>query len=202
MTDRELFLAMLFAAPLRTSNALVVLAGEDGKARLEAGLQLMRHGVAPRLLITGGRHEPPAILGAGALEDEALSAGCAPDRLMVETRARNTREQAEETIRLALAEEWDAITLVASAYHLPRAFLTFVATLGQMEGGAPALPDRLRILPFAVSHTRWSECPPGGDRTREALFHVEHVKRQEYEALRHCATVADGMAYLKRWETR
>lgn len=202
MTDRDLFLAQLFTQPLRRADAIVVLAGEDAAARLELGLQLFRQGGAPLLAIAGGRHQPPAILGAKQLQTDAIAAGVAPDRILV-TSGANTREQALDV--LADADQRDAHTLllVASSYHLPRAFLTFLQALT----GTPPSSERkvlreheVLLVPVAASQSRWHECPPGGDRTREQLFHVESVKIAEYQALGHCASYAQGLEYFKHWE--
>jgi uncharacterized SAM-binding protein YcdF (DUF218 family) len=190
MTPRDQFLAVLAAGPLLRADAIVVLAGEDGAARLETGLGLFTNGGAPRLVLAGGRHEPPAIVGASALHRLALEAGVAPSAIVVEATSRNTHEQATALAALVARERWGSLLLVASAYHLPRAFLTVVR----------ALPRAVRVLPVPVTHTRWGERPPGGDRTRLELLPVEFVKIHEYQALGHCASYEDGLAALTRWE--
>ncbi|MBK8006779.1 MAG: YdcF family protein [Gemmatimonadetes bacterium] len=205
MTDRDLFLAQLFTQPLRRADLVVVLAGEDAAARLELGLQLFRQGGAPLLCLAGGRHEPPAILGARQLEADAIAAGLAPDRIVREDASQNTRQQAVETLLAADQRDAHTLLLVASSYHLPRAFLTFLARLRELERlwrDPAATVARIRIIPVAASQSRWDECPPGGDRTRAQLFHVEGVKIAEYQALGHCATYAEGLEYFKRWEGR
>lgn len=205
MTDRDVFLAQLYTQPLRRADAIVVLAGEDGAARLEVGLQLFRQGGAPLLFLAGGRSEPPVVLSAKALEVDAIAAGVAPDRIVVEDRSQNTREQAVNTLLCADLRDAHTLLLVASSYHLPRAFLTFLGRLRELQrlwADPQATTARVRIVPVAASQSAWGECPPGGDRTREQLFHVESVKIAEYQALGHCASYAEGLAYFRQWEGR
>lgn len=208
MTPTSEFLSVLHTGPLLAGDVIVVLCGEDAEARVRTGYGLLQQGAAPRLLLSGGRSEPPAILGAHAMAAKLVGMGLAPDRVLLETESQHTAEQAANVLRLATGEEWGRLLLVASAYHLPRAFLTFVRALGQAavpvpggdgEGETQLLTDRIHILPVAA-YAPWGQCPPGRDRTRRELARVDWCKVATYGD--DVATVEEGLAYLERWEGR
>jgi hypothetical protein len=193
MTPQTQFLVQLYTTPLARADAVVVLCGEDATPRMEVGLQLFRQGAAPTLLLSGGHHEPPRWLGAEHLADECIGKGLAPSRIVVEPTSQNTREQAEAVMAIAKEREWRSLLLVASSYHLPRAFLTFAAVES----------CRVRLVPVAAAsrEATWTTRPPGCDGTRAELFLVEHTKIQQYQATGHCASYEQGLACLTAWET-
>ena len=186
MSDRETFLYVLSNMPLRRTSAVVVLCGEDAESRLLTGLQLFRQGGAPVLLLAGGRHDPPRHLSAAHLVPVALAAGIAPAAVLTEGESRNTKEQALNVVARARAEGWTSLAVVASNYHLPRAFLTFVKIAGD-----------LLLLPVPA-HGPWWKIVPGTDRTRLDLLHVDLSKLAVYGD--DVATPAEGLAHLQRWE--
>ena len=53
--------------------------------------------------------------------------GIAPERLVLEGRSRNTRENALEAAQVVARERWGSLLLVTSAAHLPRAQGAFAA---------------------------------------------------------------------------
>ena len=67
MNDREKFCAVLDAQPLLKSDALVVLCGHDAVARADVGAAVMLREGALTLVLSGGRHEPPAITDADSV---------------------------------------------------------------------------------------------------------------------------------------
>ncbi|MEX0760052.1 MAG: YdcF family protein [Tistlia sp.] len=106
----------------------------------------------------GGSYDPDRTEAdyAGAL---AEAAGLAPGRVLLETRSRNTRENALESLRLAQPQPGERWLLVTSARHMPRAVASFRAAGWEVEAypvdfeasaaGAPLLLDfagRLRRL--------------------------------------------------------
>ncbi len=90
-------------------------------------LRLYRAGKAPFIVITGGI--PP---GQGAVVPEAqrvadflVEIGAPRSALILETRSRNTRENAVNTAAIFKEHGWQHGLLVTEGLHMPRALATF-----------------------------------------------------------------------------
>jgi uncharacterized SAM-binding protein YcdF (DUF218 family) len=97
--------------------------------RILQGAVLVRDGQARQILISGGALTPTPDV---APEAEALAAwlraqGIPADRIVVEPRSRNTRENALESAALVASHGWKRVLLVTSAWHAPRALGCFRA---------------------------------------------------------------------------
>ena len=194
ISDRERFCAVLAAGPLLQADAIIVLAGEDGVARAQTAIELFRAGAAPVIILAGDRHDPPRILSGAALSATVLGGGVAPDRIL-HAPAAHTQEQAKLIASLAEQKQWKRLLLVASPYHMPRAFLTFVRSLTLL-----GLHETLHLVPMPAAHGKWFQPPPGADQTRLALLGGEFEKCAQY--VEHVATWAEGLDYLAYWEGR
>lgn len=134
---------VMAAAAAPTADAIVILGGgTSGRGptspdielsssgnRLVYGLRLFRQGKAPRLLLSGGGLYP------GESEAEQMREllglfGLSGEALILETRSRNTYENATETAKLACDRGLHRLLLVTSASHMPRA-----AALFRRQGG-------------------------------------------------------------------
>lgn len=194
---RERFLAALYASQLLRGDALIVLCGEDGEARANLVPPLMQAGAAPNVVLSGQRHEPPAILGASHLYPHLLGKGVAPSAIILDESSTNTREQAVNVVAMAREKDWRRLLLCCSAYHAPRAFLTFVQAV--TEAG---LERSIRLVHVPALAVPWFQCPPGLTQTRSELLTLELAKIGEYQSLGHVASYEDGLAYLQLWESR
>lgn len=194
MTEREQFMAVLAYGPLFKADAIVVLMGEDAEPRLEAATELFRGGGAPVIVVTGARDGEPRHMGAERGARRLLTLGVAPDRILVEPTAMNTVGQAHEVIEMAVLNEWKSLILVASAYHMPRAFLTFLRELRSR-----AIESGLQIIAMA-SKGSWSGSPKGMRLSRLDLLQSEYDKILKYRELGHVATFKEGLSYLRQWE--
>jgi uncharacterized SAM-binding protein YcdF (DUF218 family) len=134
------FLAPWLAAPLLVAQDLrprpfiVVLCGgcrysgelsDVTRARVRHGMRLFRQGLAPRVILSGGRwapHRPPC---APRMHDYALSLGARPADIVVEDRSTRTAENAREVAGLLRQHGARAILLVTSPVHMRRARLCF-----------------------------------------------------------------------------
>lgn len=125
-----------------TYDAVIVLSGmvddtaskAEGRAelttaadRIVAGFELLQSGSAKQILLSGG---PPRPRPGVPTEPEWLSAslqrwGVDPARIVLETRSRNTHENAVETARIVADRRWGPLLLVTSAYHMKRALACF-----------------------------------------------------------------------------
>ena len=97
--------------------------------RLLRGFEVVREGWAPPVLISGGTLDtrPGALVEADILAKQLQLWGIPPERIVVEGRSRNTRENALESERLIREKGWRKLLLVTSAAHMPRALGTFEA---------------------------------------------------------------------------
>lgn len=200
LTSRERFCLMLANAPARRGEALVFLCGEDTAPRLELLQEIMQIeasiGQTPAVVLTGALHTPPRRYSASELMGDVMTRGVAYDKLILECTATNTREQALAVIPMAIERGWTRLLLLVPSYHLYRAYLTFLAALTEM-----GQQDTIHLVGVPVRHTPWLQCPEGMDQTRLDLLEQELRKIEEYGAAGHVASYADGIAYLKHWET-
>lgn len=198
ISDRERFCVVLASGPLLRGDAIVVLAGEDAEARGAVALELFRQGAAPVVVCSGGIQDPPRRLSGDAAGALLLARGLAPDRILIEPASQNTREQAVNVLALAIANEWHRLLLVASPYHLPRAFLTFLKAIQEADGLVPHACDTIQLVAVPASQMPWWGSPPGTSALRLDLLADEYEKIHRYRE--HVAGYAEGLAYLRYWE--
>jgi uncharacterized SAM-binding protein YcdF (DUF218 family) len=105
--------------PPGPSDAIVVMAGDPGYERTASAAALMRRSGVPVLILTGG--EPGPGDSAESLRARAIALGVAPERILVETRSRSTREAVLAVAPLLQERGARAVTLVTSPYHQRRA---------------------------------------------------------------------------------
>ncbi|SEG09747.1 Uncharacterized SAM-binding protein YcdF, DUF218 family [Thalassococcus halodurans] len=131
--------------PLSQVDGIIVLGGgEDARAsaywgqmqfneggdRFAAGIALARQFPDARLLFTGGSGALRDLAGAAVSEASIaeqffLDQDLNPERLLLESRSRNTAENA--SFSLALADPDETWLVVTSAFHMPRAMRSFEA---------------------------------------------------------------------------
>lgn len=121
----------LSAAPQR-ADAVVVFAGgvgESGRAgggaqeRLKQAVDLYQAGYAPALVLSSGyvySYKEAEVMRALAIDQ-----GVPPDRIVLELRATNTRENVTYTTAILRERNWRTILLVSSPYHMRRASLVW-----------------------------------------------------------------------------
>jgi len=93
--------------------------------RFFGGIELMKSGLAPKLVFTKGRL--PWRIGpteSFILKQKAIEMGIRPNQILTAEEAENTEEEAEALIRL-LDGKANHIILVTSSYHIPRAVMIF-----------------------------------------------------------------------------
>ena len=117
------------AANMPKTDAIVVLSagvtldgGPDVKsaARVEAGIDLWRAGVAPALVFTGGVDPATQQVYSEGMARHARALGAPGAALTLETKAISTFENARFTIDILRDRGWRRITLVTDDYHLLR----------------------------------------------------------------------------------
>jgi uncharacterized SAM-binding protein YcdF (DUF218 family) len=125
---------LLVEEDVRPRPFIVVLCGgcrfngrlsESTCARVEHGVRLFDKGLAPRLILSGGRWAPHRPACAPRMKALARSLGVPADAIIAEDRSTRTAENAREVARLLRTEGARAIVLVTSALHMRRAKLCF-----------------------------------------------------------------------------
>lgn len=107
------------------TDAIVVLgaAQYDGtpspvlKARLDHALYLYRHGVAPKIVLTGSKQSTDRFTEAYAGFTYLLKKGVGEDAMDVVTDGDSTYESLAATARLLRREDIRRVTLVSDGYH-------------------------------------------------------------------------------------
>jgi len=121
---------LLVAEDIRPQPFIVVLCGgcrfngrlsESTCARVEHGVRLFDRGLAPRLILSGGRWAPHRPACAPRMQALALALGVPPDAIVVEGQSTSTAENAREVAHLLRAEAAPSILLVTSPLHMRRA---------------------------------------------------------------------------------
>lgn len=114
-------------------DAIIVLgyrADSDGNptprqlARVTEGVHEYMHGVAPRLILTGGAASN-RFVEAQVMARVAEAQGIPASAIFVEPQAQDTLENACFATRIMKAHGWKSAEVVSSSYHLPRAAMIF-----------------------------------------------------------------------------
>lgn len=125
---------------------------KDSVERLLVSYDLLRAGRAKKIIVTGGFGWPgDRVNEAQVLARQLQDWGIARERIVLETRAVNTRENAVESERLVKRLGYRTLLLVTSAYHMPRALDCFRAVGLKVD----ALP-----VDFRSGNTRTNEWLP------------------------------------------
>ena len=139
---------------LEPAAAIVVLGNRpptdpDGRVmpetdrRVRAGAALWRRGLAPTLLVTGGP-APHGQVEAHVMRDLAVQLGVAADAILLEPTARDTIDNARESVRLLCAATpapcRPRVILVSSPYHLERATALFTCAGADVQPAPAPIP--------------------------------------------------------------
>ncbi len=124
----------------------------DNVERLLAVYDLLRTDQAKVAVITGGSPDPKRLESkeAPTQRDQLVDWGIAPERLIVESKARNTYENAVETKALVQANGWKSVLIVTSAFHMGRTRGCFRAVELEVD---TLVVDRRSSAPGAVEHS-------------------------------------------------
>ncbi|MCP9904114.1 YdcF family protein [Cyanobium sp. BA5m-21] len=188
--------AALTPQQLPRADAVVVLGGglrpalpprqgvevAEGGDRLLRGLQLVRRGLAPLLVTSGGRvsftgHDPapPEALWA---RDLAQELGLPADRILINPGSRTTAEEARDIGALGQRRGWSRVLLVTSAFHMPRSLATFQQRSGLTVVPVACdyqLPDRAHYGKPTLGNTLKSLLPDAEALYLSTLALKEHL---------------------------
>lgn len=123
--------------------------GGQLRRRVALAVHLYQAGLAPVLLLSGGGSSPPS--EAQVMRELALAAGIPAERLLCESRSRNTVENAILSRRVLREHQLDRVILVSSRLHLFRARL--LCRLAGIEVvAARGVATSPRAAPLAALH--------------------------------------------------
>ncbi len=135
------------------ADAIVVLTG--GPDRIRSGIELLKDGMADRLLITGvHQHTSDITIRRVANVEQALFECCVDiDRLALDTIG-----NARYTSIWVMEHGYEKIVIVTSSYHMPRSLMLMqrampdaqlvAAPVRTLEGNSLVNPNTIRILLF------------------------------------------------------
>lgn len=192
MTNRERFLALVDNDCLYKSDAIVLLEG-DGLNRYIKAVELFQAGWAGKIVFSGGITDYE--YGSFPFSDvlpHILKTGIPAEAIIHEDRSRNTREQAIEVIKLAKAEKWTRLILVATHEHQYRAYLTFLREALDSNPGLILYNGPVRNLGW-FSETGWG--------IRFERLEKEFDRIDEYSKMGHLATYEEAIEYQK-WKEK
>jgi len=176
---------------LEKSDAVVCLQG-DGHQRAKYSAELFREGLAKKIIISGGLKNfvfsPPTKL----LIKDIKKMGISEKNIIPEENSQNTWEQAVETLKIVKEKKWKKIIIVASLFHQPRAFLTFLMA-------AKKLKLKIMISNAPVKGLDWFKETPL-KKTRLKLLEEEFKKIAEYQKRGHLATIQQAIEYQQQKE--
>jgi uncharacterized SAM-binding protein YcdF (DUF218 family) len=101
----------------------------DNIERLLATYDLLRTGRAKFTVVSGGAVDASRAetVEARVLGKQLVDWGIAPERVIIEDQAKNTRENAVYIAKIARERGWRSVVVVTSAMHMPRALDCFRA---------------------------------------------------------------------------
>ncbi|MDP1702695.1 MAG: YdcF family protein [Aestuariivirga sp.] len=137
-------------------------AWNDQAERITAVAELANRFPAARIILSGGSGHPDAISESSIAKQALAAMGVPKGRMELETRSRNTCENASESVITAKPKPSEVWLLVTSASHMLRAIACFRAT-------------NFLITPFPVDyHTRGKEdLRRMQESVAEGLAHVD-----------------------------
>ena len=148
----------------------------DPADRMLAAFDLLRSDRARAAILTGGGPGDPAWTEAAVMRRQLTAWGVDPARLYEEPRARNTRENAVESARIANAQGFRTLLLVTSAAHMERSLASFRAVGLAVD----TYPVDYRVGGWVSE--RWALLPRAGNLEASEVALREFFGRLVYRA--------------------
>lgn len=155
------------------ADAIVALTG-NGWERTDFAVRLFEDGWAPTLVMVGSTGSRPAPLMA----ELAAKRGVSRENIIVEIDSRNTRQNAENTLRLAKNNGWKKIILVTSPQHQLRAHLTFNAA-------KKALGNNCEIINYPPTNYSWLDRLESSRDKNKRFFRFWYLFSELYRILKY-----------------
>ncbi|MFA4833305.1 MAG: YdcF family protein [Patescibacteria group bacterium] len=190
--DKIKLAALVFNDRIKKSDVVVCLEG-DHYARLMHTLEVFQGGWAERILVSGGYEAPPFSIPARVLAEKLYKNGIPRGRVLLEEKSLNSYDQGVEVMKIIKEKKWKKIILVASHFHQPRAYLTFLKTM--KKAGL-----KIQIFNSPARELSWFNLISLG-KSRLGLFEDELNKIDDYSRKGHVATVKEAIEY-QEWKEK
>jgi uncharacterized SAM-binding protein YcdF (DUF218 family) len=190
--------------PESVPDAVVWIEG-DAKDRVDKTMEVLDYyDHKPKLILSGGlegnQYRPDSDLRPDGgnipsweIKEEFLKRGVDEENIILEDGSRNGLEQAINDVEIAKRRGFDSLVLVASTWHQPRLFLTFVDQLHEQD----ALDIELINQP-EISYPLDRQIPGRGKDTLEILKE-DLWKITKYNENGTVAKAKVGLEYLERF---
>ena len=188
ITDREKIMAIVDNDCLMKSDAAILLEG-DGFFRIQKAVELYEKGLASKVVFSGNIIDKK--YGSFPFEEikpYLLREGIPESLIIHEDKSTNTREQAIEVVKMAVAMGWKKLVLIASHEHQYRAYLTFLREVLDTNSG-------LIIYNAPVRNLNWFVDSGWGMRFNRLMAEFERIEK--YSAFGHLANVDEVIDYQK-----
>ncbi|OGH84944.1 MAG: hypothetical protein A2493_01850 [Candidatus Magasanikbacteria bacterium RIFOXYC12_FULL_33_11] len=187
----KLFHLLLSVAPQK-GDVIVWLQG-DRYDRGTKVLDLYVKKMAKKIVLTGNNVLLSSKLRLGeknislqSMYNWLVKKGVKKKDIIVESKSLNTKDQADNVIALSKKNKWSKLLLVASSYHQPRAFLTFLYSANKFDWNGLIINQ-----PFFVDENK---IPGGRSEVSGKLFLKEIKKISFYK--KDLATLNEGLKYI------
>ncbi|MBP1616094.1 MAG: YdcF family protein [Bacteroidetes bacterium] len=190
LTDREIFISLVDNDLIQKSDAIILLEG-DGLNRYQHAVHLFKDGFANFIVFSGGITDYD--YGSFPYEDIKpliLEENIPEECLYYESISLNTKQQAEEIIKLCISNNWEKIILVGSHYHQYRAYLTFLKS---------ALSANIKLIIYnsPEKKLKWFSSNKWGQRI--TCLKQEFERIEEYSKFGHLSTYKEAIEY-QQWK--
>ena len=188
ITDREIIMAIIDNDCFTKSDVAVLLEG-DGFFRFQKAVDLYRQGLVKKIVFSGNVLDKD--YGSFPFEEvkpRILECGVPECDLIYEDKSQQTKQQAQEVVKMALENGWKKLALVASHEHQYRAYLTFLREVLDTNSG-------LVLYNTPARHLNWFV--DSGWGTRLERLSLEFDRIEKYLCLGHLANVTEVMEYQK-----
>lgn len=156
------------------AEAVVWIQG-DRYERGRKTLSLFQDGFAKRIILTGnnilvGKKTAPNTnnITLIAMNNWLQKRGVAKNKIIIDNQSFNTAEQADNIVALAKKNKWKKILIVASFYHQPRVFLSFLKSAEEQKWKGKIINQ-----PTALN---WKMIP-GGRKQSAKVLAIEEIKK-------------------------
>ena len=190
ISAREKILAIVDNDCLTPSDAIILLEG-DGFFRFQKAVDLYKRGMAKKIVFSGNIIDKD--YGSFPFEEIKpfiLESGVPEEDLIHENVSQHTRQQAIEVVKMAMANGWKKLALVASHEHQYRAYLTFLREVLDTNSG-------LILYNAPVRNLNWFVDSGWGIRFERLSAEFDRIER--YSAMGHLAN-ADEVIEYQKWK--